>query len=203
MEKQFWEAEHNAYADERDISLASLSDYRGQNANMHSVEALIAAYEATGDEQFLTRAKQITHQFCVVLTAQSRGQIWEHYDASWQVDWQYNVDKPDDLFKPWGFQPGHQIEWAKLLLQLDWISPEDWYLETAIQLFDTAIEKAGTRLMAGWFMAMPQMAALPMPINISGYRQRRLLHPGGYISAPCLRAIRKIITGYGNGHGII
>jgi mannose/cellobiose epimerase-like protein (N-acyl-D-glucosamine 2-epimerase family) len=141
MEKQFWEAEHNAYADERDISLASLSDYRGQNANMHSVEALIAAYEATGDEQFLTRAKQIAHQFCVVLAAQSRGQIWEHYDTSWQVDWQHNMDKPDDLFKPWGFQPGHQIEWAKLLLQLDWISPEDWYLETAIRLFDTAMKK--------------------------------------------------------------
>ena len=105
------------------------------------VEALIAAYEATRDTQFLTRAKQIAYQFCVVLAGQSEKQIWEHYDTSWQADWQYNIDKPDDLFKPWGFQPGHQIEWAKLLLQLDQISPEDWYLKTAIRLFDTAMEK--------------------------------------------------------------
>jgi len=141
MEKYFWEAEHNAYADERDETLAILSAYRGQNANMHSVEALIAAYEATFDLQFLNRAKQIAHQFCIILAEQSEGQIWEHYDAKWQVDWGYNIDKPDDLFKPWGFQPGHQIEWAKLLLQLDQISSEDWHLPRAIHLFDLAMEK--------------------------------------------------------------
>ncbi|HCD78810.1 MAG TPA: N-acylglucosamine 2-epimerase, partial [Alphaproteobacteria bacterium] len=47
--------DHTAYADERDASLATLSDYRGQNANMHTVEALIAAYEATDDRMFLDR----------------------------------------------------------------------------------------------------------------------------------------------------
>lgn len=141
MEKYFWQEAHNAYADERDQSLAQLSAYRGQNANMHGVEALIAAYEATHDPGFLARAKQIAHQFCVVLAAESGGQIWEHYDQNWRADWEYNIDKPDDLFRPWGFQPGHQVEWAKLLLQLDNLSPEDWYLPAAIRLFDTAMEK--------------------------------------------------------------
>lgn len=141
MDRYFWEAGQNAYADERDISLENLSAYRGQNANMHSVEALIAAYEATLDDQFLVRAQKIAYQFCIVLAGQSNGQIWEHYDENWQADWQYNIDKPDDLFKPWGFQPGHQIEWAKLLLQLDRLAPQDWYLPTAIGLFDAAMEK--------------------------------------------------------------
>ena len=141
MENQFWEPAHNAYADERDETLTLLSDYRGQNANMHSVEALIAAFEVSGDPRFLTRAKQIAYQFCVVLAAQSDGQIWEHYNTEWQADWNYNIDKPDDLFKPWGFQPGHQIEWAKLLLQLDELATEDWYLPAAIRLFDTAMSK--------------------------------------------------------------
>ena len=149
MEKQFWEADHHAYADERDDTLKNLSDYRGQNANMHSVEALIAAYEATQDHQFLERAKQIAHQFCVVLAGQADGQIWEHYDTNWQVDWQYNIDKPDDLFKPWGFQPGHQIEWAKLLLQLDHLETEDWYLPAAINLFDTAMDKGWDQTYGG------------------------------------------------------
>ena len=141
MDRYFWEDAHSAYADERDQTLSHCLEYRGQNANMHSVEALIAAYEATDDTMFLARAKQIAHQFCNLLSASSDGQIWEHYDSNWQLDWHYNIDKPDDLFKPWGFQPGHQVEWAKLLLQLDALAPEDWYLPAAIRLFDTAIEK--------------------------------------------------------------
>jgi mannose/cellobiose epimerase-like protein (N-acyl-D-glucosamine 2-epimerase family) len=141
MEAHFWEPDHTAYSDERDASLATLSDYRGQNANMHMVEALIAAYEATDDRMFLDRAQRVAQQFCQVLVDRTNGQIWEHYTESWDIDWNYNIGKPDDLFKPWGFQPGHQIEWAKLLLQLDAIAPKDWYLSVAQRLYDTAIDK--------------------------------------------------------------
>ena len=141
MEEYFWEPEHHAYADERDESLSVLSSYRGQNANMHSVEALIAAYEASNETRYLNRAEQVAKQFCITLAEQADGQIWEHYTEDWQPDWSYNIDKPDDLFKPWGFQPGHQVEWAKLLLQLDALAPQDWYLPTASKLFDIAMEK--------------------------------------------------------------
>ena len=141
MEENFWEPDHAAYADERDSSLAMLSDYRGQNANMHTVEALIAAHEATGDQMFLERAQLVAQQFCQTLAGRAGGQIWEHYTDSWDIDWNYNIDKPDDLFKPWGFQPGHQIEWAKLLLQLDAIAPTDWYVPVAQRLYDTAVDK--------------------------------------------------------------
>ena len=50
METHFFEPAHMAYADERDASGKVLSPYRGQNANMHTVEALIAAFEATGED---------------------------------------------------------------------------------------------------------------------------------------------------------
>jgi len=141
MERHFWDEAHQAYADERDETLSNLDAYRGQNANMHTVEALIAAFEATQVPQYLARARSVAHQFCVVLADRADGQIWEHYDVEWQHDWQYNIDRPDDLFKPWGFQPGHQVEWAKLLLQLDALAPEEWYLPTARRLFDTAMNK--------------------------------------------------------------
>lgn len=141
MERYFWEPEHNAYADEYDDSLTVCDLYRGQNANMHTVEALIAAYETTKEPLYLERAELVAKQFCVILARAADGQIWEHYDTNWQQDWQYNIDKPDDLFKPWGFQPGHQVEWAKLLLQLDSLAPKDWYLDTAKTLFDKAMEK--------------------------------------------------------------
>ena len=141
METYFYEPEHGAYADERDAHLAVLSAYRGQNANMHSVEALLAAYQTTGMPRYLDRASAIAHKFTVELTANTDGQIWEHYDTNWQHDWTFNIDKPDDLFKPWGYQPGHQVEWAKLILQLDHHRPADWPLPVARHLFDTAMQK--------------------------------------------------------------
>ena len=141
LEKHFWDAQHQAYADERNGSLDKLDDYRGQNANMHSCEALLAAWEATGEERYLDRAALLARRFAVELAELSGGLIWEHYDSHWQVDMQYNIDKPDDLFKPWGFQPGHQVEWAKLLLQLHSHRPEPWMLERASRLFTTAIDR--------------------------------------------------------------
>lgn len=141
LEQMFWDEAHGAYADERDDSLATLSEYRGQNANMHTVEALLAAYEASGETKYLDRADRVAHKFTVELAAQSKGQIWEHYTPDWQQDWTYNIDKPDDLFKPWGFQPGHQVEWTKLLLQLDQHRPAEWHRDRAAALFDTAMDR--------------------------------------------------------------
>lgn len=139
-ERHFWEPEHNAYADERDVSLSVLDPYRGQNANMHMCEALLAAYEATNDERYLNRAETLARKFTVELVDDKFGLIWEHYDERWQRDMQYNIDKPDDLFKPWGFQPGHQVEWTKLLLQLNHHRPSDWMQERATALFAGALE---------------------------------------------------------------
>ena len=78
--------------------------------------------------------------------AKADGLVWEHYDADWNIDWDYHRDDPKHLFRPWGFQPGHQTEWAKLLLI--WNSaararpPQDWLLPTATHLFDTALARA-------------------------------------------------------------
>jgi len=138
VEEHFWDAAHQAYADERDASLATLDHYRGQNANMHMCEALIAAWQATTEQRYLDRAKVLANRFAFELAEQSNGLIWEHYDANWHVDMQYNIDKPDDLFKPWGFQPGHQVEWTKLLLQLNDAAPEERYITKAAFLFDEA-----------------------------------------------------------------
>ena len=66
--------------------------------------------------------------------------IWEHYDSDWRIDWSFNKDKPDDLFRPWGFQVGHLTEWSKLLLILERHVNEDWLLPRAIELFEDAVE---------------------------------------------------------------
>jgi mannose/cellobiose epimerase-like protein (N-acyl-D-glucosamine 2-epimerase family) len=79
--------------------------------------------------------------------------VYEHYDEQWMPDLAYNADKPDDRFKPWGFQPGHLLEWAKLLLQLDALAGEDdgrgaaeadadraWRAPTAARFFAAACQ---------------------------------------------------------------
>ena len=151
LNQYFWEEDFNAYADERDASLKLLNSYRGQNANMHSVEALLASFEATKNERFLERCEIIANQFVINLAEKSGGQIWEHYTSDWKIDWEYNKLKPDDTFKPWGFQPGHQVEWAKLLLQIDEYMPKSWHKEKAIYLFDRAIKMGMDKKYGGIF----------------------------------------------------
>ncbi len=140
LEELFWESEHEAYCDEFTANFASKSPYRGQNVNMHMCEACIAAWQATGQEHFLHRAKILAQKFTQTLAMQTGGIIWEHYHEDWTPDYLFNKDKPDDLFRPWGFQPGHQVEWARLLLMLNEIAPEPWYVSRAEQLFQGGLE---------------------------------------------------------------
>jgi len=140
METHFWNEDGGAYFDERDASLKTLSPYRGQNANMHMCEALLAAWKASANIKFLDRADQLANRFAFDLAAQSDGQIWEHYDADWNVDLNYNIDKPNDRYRPWGFQIGHQTEWAKLLLILNEERPNANWLPKAKSLYDQALE---------------------------------------------------------------
>ncbi|WP_111494048.1 AGE family epimerase/isomerase [Marinobacter bohaiensis] len=139
MEKRFWLPDDGLYADEASADWSTLSPYRGQNANMHTCEAMLAAYEATGEARFLDRAHTLARNICQRQAAQGDGLIWEHYDAQWRIDWDYNRDDPRHLFRPWGFQPGHQTEWSKLLLILHRHRPEAWMVERARELFDRAL----------------------------------------------------------------
>jgi mannose/cellobiose epimerase-like protein (N-acyl-D-glucosamine 2-epimerase family) len=140
MEKHFWQNNYELYADEISADWTEVSNYRGQNANMHSCEALIAAFEATDDKKYLDRALIISNNICNRQAEQADGLIWEHYNANWEIDWTFNKDKPDDLFRPWGFQVGHLTEWSKLLLILERYVSEDWLLPRAVELFEDAVE---------------------------------------------------------------
>jgi len=142
MEQRFWEPAHGLYADEATADWQLLSDYRGQNANMHACEALLAAYEASGETRYLDRAAQLAGNMVQRQAALTGGLVWEHYRADWSPDWDYNRGDRSNIFRPWGFQPGHQTEWAKLLLILDRHRPEPWRLPRARELFDRALESS-------------------------------------------------------------
>jgi mannose/cellobiose epimerase-like protein (N-acyl-D-glucosamine 2-epimerase family) len=139
LEDKFWQKEHGLYADEIN-SEGVLSDYRGQNSNMHLCEAMISAYEATKNSLFLTKAKLLAYNITVQQAEKTDGLVWEHFDINFEVDWDYNKSDPKNLYRPWGFQPGHQIEWAKLLLILNRHYPEQWLVKRAVDLYDRAYD---------------------------------------------------------------
>ena len=141
LERHFWDESAGLYKDEASPGWV-FSGYRGQNANMHMCEAMLAAYEATRESRYLDRAYLLARNMTQGQAAKADGLVWEHYDADWNIDWKYNEGDPRHLFRPWGFQPGHQVEWAKLLMILERHRPETWMLPTARHLFDTALERA-------------------------------------------------------------
>lgn len=147
MEQRFWSAQFGLYADEASPDWSVLSPYRGQNANMHSCEALLAAFEATGETRYLERAATIARGITVRQAALANNMVWEHYHADWSVDWDYNRNNRTNIFRPWGYQPGHFTEWAKLLLILErhkarLSTSSDWLVPRAGELFDAALERA-------------------------------------------------------------
>ena len=64
---RFWDDEQGLVVEQWDESFTTLDDYRGVNANMHTVEALLAASDVTGDRGLLDRAlrsvTRIVHGF--------------------------------------------------------------------------------------------------------------------------------------------
>ena len=155
-ERHFWQPAAGLYADEATPQWR-LSDYRGQNANMHACEALMAAFRATGESRYLLRAKQLALGICqrqAALTEGRKGWIWEHFHRDWSIDWDYNRHDRTNIFRPWGFQIGHQTEWAKLLLQLDVLAPADWHAPCAQFLFDDALRAGWDTAHGGIFYGM-------------------------------------------------
>ena len=106
FQEKFWDETAGMTYDNYNTDFTVLDDYRGINANMHSVEALLAAADVTGDSLHRERAGRIIRRVL--------GWAEENH---WTPDLQCNADKPDDQFKPYGATPGHGLEWARLITQ--------------------------------------------------------------------------------------
>lgn len=92
--------------------------------------------------RYIERAESLAQHITVRQAALCEGGIWEHYRADWTPDLEYNRFDSSNIFRPWGFQPGHFTEWAKLLCLLDTHSPAAWHLPRAKALFDRALDVA-------------------------------------------------------------
>ncbi|HQY99471.1 MAG TPA: AGE family epimerase/isomerase [Propionicimonas sp.] len=136
---RFWDEASGRAVDTWNRDFTVLDPYRGINANMHTVEAFLAAADVTRDRVWLDRAAKIA----AFAAAQAEANDWrlpEHYDSSWTPLLELNADRPDDKFKPYGATVGHGLEWARLLLHLEAADADgvDW-LPAAVGLFDRAV----------------------------------------------------------------
>ena len=113
---RFWNEEEGLSCDTWNTEFTELDSYRGLNANMHSVEAFLAAADVTGDEKYRVRAGRIIDHV-LVWAKDNNWRIPEHFSSDWVPDLECNKDRPDDQFKPYGATPGHGIEWARLITQ--------------------------------------------------------------------------------------
>lgn len=114
LDRHYWEDGVGLFADEWNRDWTPFSAYRGMNANMHGVEALLAAYEATGREVYLTRAGRILDFFLNRIAPAEGWRLPEHYTENWQIDRAYSGNP---MFRPAGTTPGHSFELGRLMLQ--------------------------------------------------------------------------------------
>jgi len=115
LQARFFDPVHGASREEFARDWSPISNYRGQNSNMHLTEATMAAYEATGERLYLDWAESIATLIISKNAAAAGWQVPEHYDADWRV---VHDHADGDVFRPYGVTPGHALEWTRLLLQL-------------------------------------------------------------------------------------
>ena len=146
FDRYFWRDADGMAVDLYDRTFEHADPYRGVNANMHTVEALLAAHDVTGDEVHLQRALSITSHVVHEFARGNGFRLPEHYDEQWRPLLDYNRDQPGDRFRPYGVTIGHLMEWARLALHVrtalarSGAEPPAWLLDDARALFDRAVE---------------------------------------------------------------
>ncbi len=140
----FWDDSAGMVVEQWDESWSVLDDYRGVNANMHTVEALLTAADVLGDDSLRERALRITTRVVHDLAPAHEWRIPEHFDPDWRPLLEYNADEPAHPFRPYGATIGHWLEWARLSLHLHAAlgpSAPAWLVTHASALFDAAVRE--------------------------------------------------------------
>jgi mannose/cellobiose epimerase-like protein (N-acyl-D-glucosamine 2-epimerase family) len=143
-QERFWDDAEGMAVEQWDRTWSRLDDYRGLNANMHGVEASLAAADAlpvadqAGKRQLRDQALRTT-QRVAAWGPQFRWLLPEHFTADWTPLPDYNRDRPADPFRPYGATPGHLFEWARLATHLRSVTvPPAELRDVAQNLFRTA-----------------------------------------------------------------
>lgn len=139
---RFWDDEHGMLVEHWNRDFTELDGYRGVNANMHGVEALLSAADVLADVSLRARAQRVVTRVVHRLAGDHHWRLPEHLDETWAPMLDYNVDEPAHPFRPYGATVGHWLEWARLTLHLRAALGPDapaWMLDDAQALFEAAV----------------------------------------------------------------
>jgi mannose/cellobiose epimerase-like protein (N-acyl-D-glucosamine 2-epimerase family) len=146
LEQHFWRGDEGALVESFARDWTDLESYRGGNSNMHAVEAFLALADVHNDTLWLERALAISEKVIHQHAMAANDLPVEHFDAQWAPIRDYNRERPDDGFRPFGQTPGHGFEWARLLLHLEaareraGLSNPGWLLADARRLFAASVQ---------------------------------------------------------------
>ncbi len=141
FDERFWDDAGTGVIESFAIDFSDEEAYRGANSSMHTVEALLAAGDVTGDAAWHDRALAIATHLIDDVARRHHWRLVEHFGPGWEPDLGYNADTPDDPFRPYGTTVGHWLEWSRLLLHLEASlpTPPTWLTEAATALFDASV----------------------------------------------------------------
>ncbi|MEO1745022.1 MAG: AGE family epimerase/isomerase [Pseudomonadota bacterium] len=112
---------HGGYLENSDKDLP-----RRANPHMHFLEAMLAWYEATGEEDYLNRAAAMVNLFQTHFFDAATGSLTEFFAQDWTPDRSGRIE------------PGHHYEWAWLLLRFNRHRETEGLVQQAKMLFATA-----------------------------------------------------------------
>ena len=141
---RFWDDEAGMVVEQWDRTFSTLDAYRGVNANMHTVEALLSAADVRRDPSLRARALRIVERVVHQLGPEHDWRLPEHFDTDWAPLLDYNRDEPAHPFRPYGATVGHWLEWARLALHLHaglGSNAPAWLLDDATSLVDLALRE--------------------------------------------------------------
>ncbi len=143
INQHFWDPEFKMMSNEWSEDFSEQDSYRGINANMHAVEALLAAFDVTSQTIFRDRAFEISQRAINQFARDFQWMLPEHFDSKWNVRKEFNSDNKADPFRPYGVTIGHLFEWSRLILQLSKVMSATetdclWILDSAKSLYEIA-----------------------------------------------------------------
>lgn len=146
-DRYFWEESAGMPRESWDAGWTTPEPYRGVNATMHSVEAMLAVGDVTGEERYTRRALRMLRRVIREFARNADWRLPEHYDTSWRVLPDFHKDRPADPFRPYGVTIGHVLEWSRLAIcgaraaqRLDGSAPE-WLVQDAAALFEAGMRR--------------------------------------------------------------
>lgn len=160
LDEHFWSEHDGAGSEAYDHQWRELESYRGANSNMHLCEALLAAADAADRPDLVVRAERLVRRFADGYARAHQWLLPEHFSPDWAARLDYNAERLDDPFRPYGATLGHSLEWARLALavQLAAGTTDASLLEASEALFDRAVA-------LGWDHAL---GGLPYTVNWDG-----------------------------------